>query len=151
MEQQGLELSNLADVRYVALRLAENLAVEAGDWERAIVLVELRGKHFEVPPAEEKLALLKQAAEGGPLDSRPTALAVARREFEALAKTDAFDEALEFGRVALDIARVVRDKEALDAIIDLGRQTRSRQQDHLAAEAAIAWSPLRSMNRPMLM
>jgi hypothetical protein len=128
--QQGLDTNNSPAVRFAAFHLARSLVADAGSLDQALALIDTTGKHFALPVAAEKAALLTTVAEANAGAQRAPALAAARREFQALLQAEAYADAIEMGRCALQIAKAARDKSAVDQITASALELRNRQQAH---------------------
>lgn len=137
LEQQGLDSKNTPEVRYAAMRLAVSLAAEGGDVERSLALLALTAQHFAIDVEAEKVEFLKRLAEKSTVGLRTKVLATARQEFDRLRGTDAYDPALAMGRLALETARTLRDREAIDEITAQGQQVRGRQAVYSAAQTGL--------------
>jgi len=118
--------------RYVLLRVARDMATQAGDAETAVRAVEEIGKSFQVDVFQLKGAALSQARKAASLTKQRKALAEQALALieEAVARDD-FVAAKYLGQLALDSARKARER-------DLTKRIAVRNK--MVAEAAEAFS-----------
>ncbi len=131
--------------RFALLKLAQQLAVEAGDAELIVRAINEAGRHFEFDVAAVRRAVLLKAAEN------PRNSAVARSMAEACLRltdraeaAEQFDLAMDYGKAAYTAARNAKDPGLVEEIVARGREVLARKAEHeqvLQAQKTLAVSP----------
>jgi hypothetical protein len=138
LERQGLDESNSPAVQFVALEMARTLALDAKDTPRALELIDALAKGFDVRGTEKKALLMAELLRQGSSSERAEQLVTGEVLMQQLVDADAYDDAITVGRAALETARAVRDKDAIDRILNFGRGLGAKRETYIAAQKALA-------------
>jgi len=109
--------------RYVLLRVARDISVEAGDAATALRAIDLVDGGFHVDAAEMKIAAVLDAAKSAVTDAHHRAIADETFALvEAAVDKDHYDTAERLSRVAQSSARKLREGETVRAYTELSRE-----------------------------
>lgn len=123
--------------RYVLLRVARDMATEAGDAETAVRAVEEIGKSFQVDLLQLKGAALSAARKSASLSKQRKALAEQALALieEAVARDD-FVAARYLAQLALDAARKAREGDLTKRIVARSKMVTEVAEEYSAAKDA---------------
>jgi len=124
--------------RYVLLRVARDMATQAGDAETAVRAVEEIGKSFQVDVFQLKGAALSQARKSASLTKQRKALAEQALALieEAVDRAD-FVAAKYLGQLALDSARKAREGVLTKRIVARNKMATEAEEAYSAAKDAL--------------
>ena len=127
--------------RYVLLRVARDMATQAGDVETVFQAIEEMGKSFQVDSFQLKGAALSQARKSASLTKQREALAEqALALIEEAVERDDFAAAEYLGQLALDSARKVRERELTRRIV-----TRNKMVAEISEAYSVAKDAFRTL------
>lgn len=123
--------------RYVLLRVARDMATQAGDVETAFRAIEEMGKSFQVDSFQLKGAALSQAKKSASLTRQRKALAEqALVLIEEAVDRDDFVAAEFLGQLALDSARKARERDLTKRIVGRNKMVAKVSEAYTAAKDA---------------
>ena len=115
--QKANESKNDLTARFVFLREAEKVAVEAGQGELAFNLIDLLAGEYDVNGPEIKVAILEQVAKKTKLVSDQKAIAeVAFQVMDEAIRNDDFVISKRIGKFVSQMASLARDKDSIQDI-----------------------------------
>ncbi len=141
--KQGIDTDDDSDARFVLLRMACNLAAEAGELGEAFRTVDTLAESYEFNPLNVKVDLLAKAVEanrsGGKADVHAKSLLSAAMTIleEALA-VDNFEAASRIIKTATAAARAAKDPQLLRETAARVREVEKLKSKFAAVEKAIA-------------
>ncbi len=123
--------------RYVLLRVARDMATQAGDVETVFQAIEEMGKSFQVDSFQLKGAALSQARKSASLTKQREALAEqALALIEEAVERDDFAAAEYLGQLALDSARKARERELTKWIVSRNKKVTEISEAYSVAKDA---------------
>jgi hypothetical protein len=118
-----------APLQYAALSEAQELAAAAGDLKTALAAVDRLAARFEVDAPGLKAAAVKAAARTRDPDEADRVFSAGLDVMEQLGREDAYDDALALAAPLEELARRLRDGEAVRAVQARSRDLRAQQAE----------------------
>jgi formylglycine-generating enzyme required for sulfatase activity/serine/threonine protein kinase len=131
--------------RYVMLREARKLAIEAADPALAESAIGILASHFALDPLKDLAAALEDmAGKSHPAAANKSIAEAATSRVEEALATDEFDAARRFADVAVAAARKAKDAQSVKQAVELSKAVTAAAQQHEAwqkAQAKLRESP----------